>query len=277
MAHNNTNPEQKETPLSDVGRLKGIDVTKFGKDFLERFLAQGFGSLTKREVEVLVLNLLKSQGTYTQQSNFALSKALQIPESKVSSLLYESVLLFEADHDEYFQQGLLKALQKIKPKRRSPANTNDESYFTFVLEDKFVRTATHARLKDIGHFADGSFNTEIISISESALLSLLESFIDTASASDFKKELKAKAKEAKNKEDAVEAEKYQALAKAFIDANNKISLKGLIKKVAEGAATKSGEEVVSWLTGGGFLSVLDGVRRLFENPIHSTSVDTLHV
>jgi hypothetical protein len=250
----------KAVDIENIGKLENIDVAAFGRSFLDRFLQQGFGSLTKREIEVLVINLLKKQAAYEGKSNFALSKALRLPGAKVSSLLYESVLLFETDHEMYFQSGLMKALQKVKLKTKR--KDNEESTYTFVLEDKFIRLATHARLKDLGHFADGSFNTEIVSITHSGLIDLLESFITEDEAKKLCETLKRDGAAAQEKHETEEAARLDALAKAISDGNSKITVKGLLNKTLEGAASKGGELVVDWLTTGGVTTVIGSVKNL---------------
>jgi len=248
--------------LENIGELESVDVATFGRMFLMRFMQQGFGSLSKREIEVLVINLLKRQTAYQGKSNFSLSKALKIPGVKLSGLLYESVLLFEEDQDSYFQNGLISALQKVKLKPRR--KENEDYVYTFVLEDKFVRLATHARLKDLGYFADGSFNTEIVSISHAALIDLLASFITGSDVASLIDALEKELSKDQVQHEVDEAERLRIFVAAIKDGNSVISAKGLLVKALEGAAGKGGEFVVDWLATGGVSTAVDAVKKLIS-------------
>ena len=71
----------------------------FGKQFTERYLAHGFGSMTKSEIDTLVFHLLSESNKIKNKSNYEISNILKITESKVKSLRLNASLKYkQADH-----------------------------------------------------------------------------------------------------------------------------------------------------------------------------------
>ena len=78
--------------------IKSIKDTKgFVKDFLGEYLSDGLGAKNKREIDILVMNLLMKYGDLAAKSNQELSILLQATESKVKSLRYEARLKYPPD------------------------------------------------------------------------------------------------------------------------------------------------------------------------------------
>ena len=72
--------------------MKITDKESFADEFMEQYETRGFGSMTKNDFEVLVFNLLRKHGDLKGKTNFEISLELQIPETKVRRLAYESDL-----------------------------------------------------------------------------------------------------------------------------------------------------------------------------------------
>ncbi|KOR30200.1 hypothetical protein TI05_14365 [Achromatium sp. WMS3] len=64
----------------------------FTKQFLDLFLANGFGSMSKRDTELAVFHLLRNTSEYQGKSNYELAKLLKIPESRIKSLRLASAV-----------------------------------------------------------------------------------------------------------------------------------------------------------------------------------------
>jgi len=203
-----------------------FDKEQFATEFIRHYATRGFGSMTKNDFEVLIFNLLRKYGDLKDMSNFELSLDLQIPETKVRRLAYESDLkhgrLTEADIREQFfaivSQSKLRAdLNKIE----------------FVIENKFIRTSIGAQLKKLGHYADSSFNSEITRIH-------IESFIDLLAYYYPEQAIKRIEQECRN---AVSDDKGEA-----------VTFKLILRKFLEGLATQTGQKVidlgVGYFTGG---------------------------
>ncbi|HHQ4481898.1 TPA: hypothetical protein ACSP1H_002398, partial [Aeromonas veronii] len=100
-----------------------------------------------------------------------------------------------------------------------------------VIEDSFVKQGVQGKLKALGHFADNSFNSEIVKISQTSFIDLLEAFF----TNEERKELIAEVNKS-------------------VPDKNAIEFKALLKDFLSGIATKSGEKVVdlgaAFVTGG---------------------------
>jgi hypothetical protein len=156
-----------------------IKKTKeFVKDFLDEYLSDGIGAKTKREIDILIMNLLMNYGGLGDKSNQELSILLQAPVSKIKSLRYEARLKYPPDPD-YVKREFLYILTKSQV-------DFEKGKIIFAIEDEFLRHAIQGQLKAKGMFADSSFNTELVKIDESALESVISEFYGKEIADNFR-------------------------------------------------------------------------------------------
>ena len=80
----------------------------FLDDFLENYLSRGFGSQSKRELDVLVIHLLCKYGGLEKSTNNELSHLLQITEARVRGLLYEAKLKYPPEDENYIEKQILR-------------------------------------------------------------------------------------------------------------------------------------------------------------------------
>lgn len=206
--------------------MEVVNKEEFAQEFVEQYAKRGFGSMNKNDFEVLVFNLLRKYGDLKDKTNFEMSLDLQIPETKVRRLAYESDLKYghitETDIKSVFFS--IVASSKLR---------GDLNKIEFVIENKFIRTSIGAQLKQLGHYADSSFNSEIIRIHIESFVDLLAYYYPQPAIERIVKECKA----------TVKAEKGEA-----------ISFKLILRKFLEGLATQAGKKVVdvgtAYFTGG---------------------------
>ena len=55
----------------------------FADDFLAKYLASGFGSMPKSEIDLLIFHLLTHTSEYRGKTNYELAGLLKVPESSV--------------------------------------------------------------------------------------------------------------------------------------------------------------------------------------------------
>lgn len=55
----------------------------FGKEFVEKYLAGGFGAMTKTEMDILIFHLISESSDIRGKLNYEVANKLLIPESKV--------------------------------------------------------------------------------------------------------------------------------------------------------------------------------------------------
>lgn len=119
------------------------------------------GAKSKREIDILIMNLLMKYAGLAEKSNQELSILLRAPVSKIKGLRYEARLKYPPDPD-YVKREFLYLLTKSQ-------FDFDKGNIIFAIEDEFLRQAIQGQLKAKGKFADTSFNTEIVRIDRNAL------------------------------------------------------------------------------------------------------------
>ncbi len=142
------------------------DTKGFVREFLDEYLSDGLGSKNRREIDILIMNLLMKYGDLAVKSNQELSILLQATESKIKGLRYEARLKYPPDED-YVKREFLYILYKSQSDFTS-------GKIMFAIEDVYLRHAIQGRLKARGMFADTSFNTEIVRIDKNSLESVIE-------------------------------------------------------------------------------------------------------
>jgi len=150
---------------------------EFVKEFLGEYLSDGIGAKTKREIDILIMNLLMNYAEMAAKSNQELSILLQAPEAKIKSLRYEARLKYPPDPD-YVKREFLYILTK------SQFDFEKEKVI-FVIEDEYLRHAIQGQLKVKGMFADSSFNTELVKIDKNSLEAVIGELYGKEIAEDF--------------------------------------------------------------------------------------------
>ena len=137
----------------------------FVDEFLGEYLAKGMGAMSKREIDILVMNLFIKYGGLADAGNQDLSILLHAPESKIKGLRYEARLKYPPDPD-YVRREFLYILSRSQ-------FDSEKGRIIFAMEDEYLRHAIQGKLKSEGRFADSSFNTEIIKIEQGSLESVI--------------------------------------------------------------------------------------------------------
>lgn len=139
---------------------------------IEQYLERGFGSMNKNDFEVWIFHYLM-QHQLQGKSNYDISAFLRIPEQKVKRLRYESELKYPTANEEERRQMLIEAISKAKYRQ-----TKDDQ-IVFALNDKMLRSYLENQLYDDGRFYDSSFKSNIIVLSVSDFLFVLDSILLT--------------------------------------------------------------------------------------------------
>lgn len=148
-------------------RLNAEDFSEF---FLGTALKNGFDSMKKRDLDVLLFHCLCQFGSLDSKSNNELSLFLQVPESKIASLKREARLRFGEIDDDWIRDQTIALLG------RSKLEVSKEQ-IKFPVEDPLLKDCLNAKLKSIGRFGDSSFNSEIMSIEVHGFGELIEKLL----------------------------------------------------------------------------------------------------
>jgi hypothetical protein len=161
----------------DAGSVK--KPKEFVKEFLDEYLSDGIGAKTKREVDILIMNLLMNYADLARLSNQELSILLQAPVSKIKSLRYEARLKYPPEPD-YVKKAFLNILLNSQ-------RDFENGKIIFAIEDEFVRQSIQGQLKSKGMFADSSFNTELVKINRGSLEAVINELYGKEIGEDFHK------------------------------------------------------------------------------------------
>lgn len=117
----------------------------------------GFGSMNKNDFEVFIFNEWFKK--HSNLSDYAISRQLRIPESKVKRLKYEAAIVFSTAQDKnQLEDEFITDLQKAKYK-------NEDGKLRFLVHNKLVRQYINDILENDGRFLDSSLTSSTVSMS----------------------------------------------------------------------------------------------------------------
>lgn len=219
----------------------------FAADFLNYYLERGFGTLPKKDIELHIFHLISRIEELDDQSNHQMALDFKITPTKIKTLRFERNLKYQHQIELDVKGEFFKCLSKAKLKKNGSNN-----WIALNIENTFVREGVKAKLKEIGHFSDGSFNSEIVSIEKDAFLDLIENFYQAEILS--KEDLATLRKEIKTTAKLEESDlTFKGLFKVFIEG------------VVQAAADKTIDMGLSALTGGASdgLTIINKIKGLF--------------
>ena len=150
--------------------------------------------MNKNDFEVFVFHWLINNKTECKgKSDFVISQCLKIPESKVARLRYEAGLKYTNPNPDMYREELKMALKKAKCQEGTA-----EGKITMSISDKLLRQYLSNLLMEDGRFLDGSFNSNIVTMSAGNFVFVIESlFLDEKDRKALIAEAKKDIKEGK--------------------------------------------------------------------------------
>ncbi len=113
--------------------------------------------MNKNDFEVFIFNEWFKK--HSSLSDYAISRQLRIPESKVKRLKYEAAIVFSADQDKnQLEDEFITDLQNAKYK-------NEDGKLRFLVHNKLVRQFINDILEKDGRFLDSSLTSSTVSMS----------------------------------------------------------------------------------------------------------------
>lgn len=189
---------------------KAASASSFADEFLKHYLKNGMGSMSKSDIDSLVMYLLEKyahNGGVSLQgySNQTLSETLRAPVSKIKRLRYEAGLKYggraEDEARRRFIACLAAAVIDLESKK-----------VVLVIEDALAKNWIQGQIKSHGLVFDNSFNSEIVRVSPEGLFLVLDAVLPDADVKTFRAKYDALAKK-KKVEEIVSG--FSELAKAF--------------------------------------------------------------
>lgn len=134
-----------------------LNKESFAEEFVERYLGQGFGLVSKSEFELLIFYLLRKYGSIEKYTPFEISIALGISETRVKNLMYSSALRFSDDRLAHIDDDILALINKSR-------FVAEGERIQFSVPDRFLQSYLNSKLSAIGGYADFSFNKDVVSV-----------------------------------------------------------------------------------------------------------------
>ncbi|MBT5912608.1 MAG: hypothetical protein HOH59_07370 [Rhodospirillaceae bacterium] len=193
--------------------------TSFGLEFVTKYLAGGFGAMTKSEMDILIYHLISESEDLKNKSNYEIANKLLIPESKVKSLQLNAALKYkQANH----KAVLANIVSRITAEMNKPEF--ESGIVTITIENPVEQRELEHALKSEGRNIEYGLNKELFKIKPIALFELVASNFENREA-EFKAIVQAEIKDKKKQ-------------KAIL--NNALTFPQKLKKVGEEINDKAG-------------------------------------
>ena len=146
---------------------------EFGEKFVARFLAHGFGAMTKAEIDILVYHLLSESAEIKDKSNYHVANKLQITESKVKSMRLNAALKYkQANH----KAVLANIVTRVTDEMDKPEFEGGQ--VTITVENPVEQRELEHAIKSVGRNIEYGLNKELLKISPIALFELVVSNLE---------------------------------------------------------------------------------------------------
>jgi hypothetical protein len=140
----------------------------FANSLLDFYWRFGLGSLSKREIDLLVFHHITQSEEFRDKSNYELATLLKIPESRIKTFRLAAAL----KHESIDSQEVLRTIvTRIAKGLQHPTVENGK--IEISLENPVEKRELENFLKVRGHFAEFTFNTEVLRIAPVRLFELL--------------------------------------------------------------------------------------------------------
>ena len=195
--------------------LKSDDVKKVFKELMTDYFSPAFGSISKRDFDILLFTKLQKLGLISENPEmYELISELRITRAKARNLLYESKLR---------QSTTLQLDSELIKYLSNPIFLKDNDKIGLEIGNPYLIDYLKDKLKKLNHITDGSFSPELIKLTPDAFVALFESYVPEASKSEILKTL--------------------VTIGAKADTSWKGVFNGVLKKLGAKIADKAGEEI----------------------------------
>lgn len=135
--------------------------TAFLERFLEVYFRNGFGSLPKREIDLMLLELAIAHAPSWRETlppTYELARNLRISPRRLRSMLDQVAYRDESKGDDWCRERLIEAL-------RSAEKIRDGAMVQLQIDDGLVRDYAIAKVRRGFGVVDSSFNSAVIKLS----------------------------------------------------------------------------------------------------------------
>lgn len=155
--------------LTSLEAAESDSVKRIFIDFVKEYLTPSYGSMSKRDFEILLFMKLQELGAIQKDPDlYQLIKDLKISRTRVRNLLYEAKMRTSKEED--LNNELIQLLQK-------PVFLKDGDKVAIEIQNPLLTDHFRFKVKELGFITDGSFSAELVKLNYSAYIALVESMI----------------------------------------------------------------------------------------------------
>ena len=155
--------------LTSLEAAESDSVKRIFIDFVKEYLTPSYGSMSKRDFEILLFMKLQELGAIQKDPDlYQLIKDLKISRTRVRNLLYEAKMRTSKEED--LDNELIQLLQK-------PVFLKDGDKVAIEIQNPLLTDHFRFKVKELGFITDGSFSAELVKLNYSAYIALVESMI----------------------------------------------------------------------------------------------------
>ena len=158
------------------------DPASFSEALLREFLANGWGSLSKRDLDLLLFILLEKDGALDRSaSNYDVARALRLSESRVALLRKDAYARWRLLNPEEPQSVIRRIFQTALAEKKlenvmkfSTERRMSEGFIPLLIEHPDDRAEMERAIKIAGGIPIYERNREVILISHKALIDIAD-------------------------------------------------------------------------------------------------------
>lgn len=152
--------------------------------FLKAYTSPAFGALPKREIDLIVYEMLQEAGALElEPSMYELMRDLKITRTKARNLVYDSKIRKHSGSSSDFDDAIKNLFLEAK-------FSKDANYFVLEVEDPLLHAEIKERVRTLGYVSDTSFNSAIIRMPLKAVAKVVEDLLDKKDHKKIEKALR---------------------------------------------------------------------------------------
>jgi len=153
--------------------LTEIQEQNFGRVFVEKYLSNGFGAMTKSEMDILVFHLISESIDLRNKSNYHVANKLKITESKVKSLRLNAALKYNQANHKSVLANIVTRITEVMAKPDF-----ESGLVSITIENPVEQRELEHAVKSVGRNIEYGLNRELLKISPIALFELVVSNLE---------------------------------------------------------------------------------------------------
>jgi hypothetical protein len=147
------------------------DLRSVVSRLLTAFSRPAFGSLPKREADILMFEAMRDLGVISGEASvYELMTDLRVTRAKAQQLLFDSGMRSPDTNPALLDFLVIKAICNSR-------YAKDNNYFVLEIENPLVQAHLKEIIRRSGHVSDSSFNSAIVRLSEDAFRETIFSLI----------------------------------------------------------------------------------------------------